>query len=215
MAGVVQSLRRLLPGLGGSVDSEQISWTDAFTWSGAQIHSALNTFTGGMTVSAGAVNFTGSTVTLPAGASLGAGSVLEANIDPITNNTLNVPRTAHYRATFATTGAGASPITMTGAALPNKALIRGGFLHVNIVPLTSTNMGITVASANDTIASAAISGAPWNAIGLNTLLIELAATASTWVKTANGTTVPALTYTGSAPTAYDIELFLDYVVVTV
>lgn len=35
MAAIPQSLRRLIPGLGGSVDAEQITFTDALKWSGA------------------------------------------------------------------------------------------------------------------------------------------------------------------------------------
>jgi hypothetical protein len=64
MAGVVQSLRRLLPGLGGSVDSEQITFSGAHKWTGAQEVTGALTSSGGLTAT-GALDLSGGTVTLP------------------------------------------------------------------------------------------------------------------------------------------------------
>ena len=53
MAAYVGTLRELLPGTLGSVPTEVITFTDAFTWSGAQVHSGAFTMSGALTSSGG------------------------------------------------------------------------------------------------------------------------------------------------------------------
>lgn len=210
MAGFVGSLRSVLMGSLGTVASEVLTLTDAFTWTGANIFSGTFGLSGTVTDSAtttktGTFNASGATVTLPAG---------DAAFTSAVTLGLNALRVAHYQATFATTGAGASPIVMTGTALPNHAIVIGGALRVNTAPTVSTNWAIQVEGANDLVTSAAISGSPWSTAATSRVVIPVIQTATTWITTTTGTRVPNIVYTGSAPGAYDIEVWLIYLVAT-
>lgn len=147
---------------------------------------------------------------------LASGAVLEAILDPAVNLTLNAKRNAHFHATFAGQGGdydAVGGIPFAGNPLPNHAIVQGGTMKVNTIPVGPTNALVSFLSAGDAglVASAAISGAPWSTTGVKAIIPITAATA---IETVDALRVPLLSGTVADFTAYDIEIWLDYYVAT-
>jgi len=143
---------------------------------------------------------------------LAAGAVTEVALDPAANNTLNARRIAHYTYSFAVNGGDHTvAIPMTGAALPNNAMVFNSFIRIKTPPVGPTNASIQLLGAGDIIASAAIAGEPWS-VAEPELGVCVAATESTWLITTNGTTIPAVVSTVADFSVGIWELWLEYVV---
>lgn len=72
-----------------------------------------------------------------------------------------------------------------GVTLPIHAIVVGGFIDVNtaFTGETSAALAIHVQGANDIVASAAVSGAPWSTIGRKAIVPKANTPESTGVKT--------------------------------
>lgn len=140
-----------------------------------------------------------------------AAGVVEAKLDLPTSNTLNAKRTAHYTYSFAVNGGVHAGIALTGAALPNNALVTAGRMRTKTALTGATNASLQLLGANDLVAATAVSGAPWT-IGALAGLVPVESDATKWLLTTNGTTVPTLVGTVADFTAGIFEVWLDYVV---
>ena len=73
---------------------------------------------------------------------------------------------------FAVDGGAVSTIPLIGATLiPSGSIIVGGFLEVTTAVVgAGASVGIQIESAGDTVAVAAVSGAPWSTTGRKSLI---------------------------------------------
>lgn len=71
----------------------------------------------------------------------------------------------------------------TGVSLPDNAIICGGFVDVlTAITGTGASVAISILAANDIIAAAAISGAPWSTTGLKAIVPKANTPESTAIK---------------------------------
>ena len=85
---------------------------------------------------------------------------------------------------FAVDGGAQGTIAISGSdKIPTGAYILGGFAEVDTVPTSggAATIAVTVEAANDIIAAAAISGAPWSTVGRKSVIPVF--TGATTVKT--------------------------------
>lgn len=116
---------------------------------------------------------------------------------------------------FAVDGGAVSTITLRGGgslggALPNGAIITGGFIEVDTV-LTSggaATVAVNSEGAGDILAAAAISGAPWSSTGRKSIIP--AGTGVTSVKTTTGTRSLAISIATAALTAGKFRVVVFY-----
>jgi hypothetical protein len=102
------------------------------------------------------------------------GSLTAQNLNLNTGGTLvagqvNAPRALRARYTFAAQGGAVSTIGLTGGTpIPAGSTILGGYLSVVTPPTSGTStaqVAIRIEAAGDTVAAAAVSGAPWSTTG--------------------------------------------------
>lgn len=139
-----------------------------------------------------------------------AGSILEASFDPATSYTLNARRRAKFIYSVAGGDSGAQgTVVMRGTPLPNKAVIVDGLMRVLTSPVGSgASVAITIEGANDVIAAAAISGAPWSSTGLK-VIVPVSSDLTKAIITTQART-PSLVITTHDLSAGVIELWVSY-----
>lgn len=144
-------------------------------------------------------------------ASIAAGAITEAKLDPATNNVLNAGRWARYLYDFSTLGGAVSTIALTGAALPAKAIVIGGIMRVltAITGGAGTTAGVDLEAASDIILATIVAGAPWSTTGRKAIIPVF--TAATAVETTQART-PTITVGVNPITAGKFNLFLQYVI---
>jgi hypothetical protein len=112
---------------------------------------------------------------------------------------------------FSVEGGAVGTIGLLGqTVIPANAVILGGFVQV-VTPPTSGGAGtlaIQVEGANDIVAAAAVSGAPWSTAGRKSIVPAF--TGATTVKTTAARDVSAVIGT-AALTAGVVEVFLAYI----
>lgn len=75
-------------------------------------------------------------------------------------------KAARGRYDFAVDGGAVSTIAITAEKIPANAYILGGFVEVDTAVLgAGASVAVQVEGANDIVAAAAISGAPWSTTG--------------------------------------------------
>jgi hypothetical protein len=120
-------------------------------------------------------------------------------------------RWARVRYDFAVEGGLVSTIGLAGALIiPSGAVVMGGFLDI-ITPPTSgggATIAIQVEGANDLVAAAAISGAPWSTTGRKSIIP--AYTGATSVKTTAARDISAVIGT-AALTAGVFDVYVAYI----
>lgn len=135
--------------------------------------------------------------------------LIEQMIRANTDNTLNVARIGRWQYDFALLGGAVSPITLSGVALPAKALVLGGLLYVDT--LLTGGAGATgalnVEGADDLVAATVISGVPWSTTGKKAITPVF--TAATAVLTTVART-PVFTIAVNPVTAGKFTLWLYY-----
>lgn len=113
-----------------------------------------------------------------------------------------------YTYDFSAQGGVAGDITMQGEPLPDNAIIFGGVADV-VTALTSdgsATMGISTSqSADDIIADAAVSGAPWSTTGTKAIVPALAYDSA--IKT-TAQRAPKVVITTADLTAGKVNLYL-------
>jgi hypothetical protein len=112
---------------------------------------------------------------------------------------------------FAVDGGAIGDIDLTRvASVPANAVVVGGFLEVDTVPTSggAATIAIKVEGAADTVAAAAISGAPWSTTGRKSVIPVF--TGATSLKTTAARKVQA-TVAVAALTAGAFDVVLAYV----
>lgn len=121
-------------------------------------------------------------------------------------------KTARARYDFSVDGGavGAIVIGPTGQ-IPANAYITGGFAQVDTIVTSggSGTLAISVEGADDIIAAAAVSGAPWSSTGFKDVVPD--STGSTVVKTTAARSITATVAT-AALTAGVVDVVLYYIV---
>jgi hypothetical protein len=118
---------------------------------------------------------------------------------------------ARARYDFATEGGAVSTIGLTGSLLiPQGAVILGGFVDVIVAPTSggAGTLAIQIEGANDIVAAAAISGAPWSTTGRKSVVPAF--TGATTVKTTAPRDISAVIGT-AALTAGRIDVFIAFI----
>lgn len=115
------------------------------------------------------------------------------------------------RYSFAAEGGAVSTIALTGSTvIPSGAVILGGFADV-VTAVTSGGAGtlaIQVNAANDIVAAAAVSGAPWSTVGRKSIIPVF--TGATAVKTTAARDISAV-IGAVALTAGVVDIYLAYI----
>lgn len=127
-------------------------------------------------------------------------------------NGLGFLRVAKATYDFAVNGGAQGAISL-GTTLPAKAVIVGGFMRV-IAQVTGVgaSVAVSVESANDIQAAAAINGAPWSTTGLKAIVPKANTPEATGILLATTAKPVVATVTGADLTAGKFEVFLYYVV---
>lgn len=127
-------------------------------------------------------------------------------------NGLGVMRVAKATYDFAVKGGAQGAISLD-TTIPAKAVIVGGFMRV-ITQLTGVgaSVAVSVESANDIQAAAAIAGAPWSTTGLKAIVPKANTPESTGVLLATTAKPVVATVSAADLTAGKFEVFLYYVV---
>lgn len=112
---------------------------------------------------------------------------------------------------FAVDGGAVGSTNMTQESIPANAVILGGFVEVDTAATSSASgtLAITLESAGDIVAAAAVSGAPWSTTGRKSIIPVF--TGATMVKTTAARKIVATIATG-ALTAGVVDVVLFYVV---
>lgn len=126
------------------------------------------------------------------------------------------PRATHLytvrgRYDFAVDGGAVGTVDLTrNAVIPARAVILGGFVEVDTAVTSggSATLAITVESAGDIVAAAAVSGAPWSTTGRKSVVPAF--TGATGVKTTAARKIQA-TIATAALTAGAVDVVLFYV----
>jgi hypothetical protein len=110
---------------------------------------------------------------------------------------------------FAALGGAVGDITLTGDAIPQGAIILGGVLEVTTAVTSggAATVAIKVEGAADTVAAAAVSGAPWSSTGRKSVIP--AGTGATSLKTTAERNIVATVAT-AALTAGVFNVYLTY-----
>lgn len=112
---------------------------------------------------------------------------------------------------FGTEGGAVSTIGLIGStAIPSGSIICGGFVSV-VTPPTSGGAGtgaLSVQGANDLVAAAAVSGAPWSTAGLKNIVPRLS-DATTWITLTAARDI-SLAIAAAALTAGAFDVYLFY-----
>jgi hypothetical protein len=112
---------------------------------------------------------------------------------------------------FAVEGGAVGTIGLLGSTvIPAGAVILGGFVDVVIAPTSggAGTLAIQVEAANDIVAAAAVSGAPWSTLGRKSIVPAF--TGATTVKTTAARDVSAVIAT-AAITAGRVDIYLAYI----
>lgn len=112
---------------------------------------------------------------------------------------------------FAVDGGAVGSTNMTQESIPANAVVLGGFVEVDTAGASSASgtLAITLESAGDIVAAAAVSGAPWSTTGRKSIIPVF--TGATMVKTTAARKIVATIATG-ALTAGVVDVVLFYVV---
>lgn len=95
--------------------------------------------------------------------------------------------------------------------LPAHALVVGGFMDVNTAVVGSGgSIAVHLEAANDIVAAAAVSGAPWSTIGRKAIVPKANTPESTSLKTTVARAV-TFTVTAGAMTAGKVTLYLYWI----
>jgi len=99
-----------------------------------------------------------------------------------------------------------------GVTIPANALIVGGFMEVNtaITGETNATLAISVKTANDIQAAAAVSGAPWSTTGQKAIVPKANTPESTGIKLAGAKEITATIATAALLTG-KVTIYLYYV----
>ena len=110
---------------------------------------------------------------------------------------------------FAVSGGGVGSIALPFGEIPSGAIILGGYVEVTVAPTSggAATLAIQVEAANDIVASALISGAPWSTLGRKSVVPAF--TGATTVKTTAGRQITAVVG-AAALTAGTFEVVLFY-----
>jgi hypothetical protein len=111
---------------------------------------------------------------------------------------------------FAVSGGAVGTITLPMAAtIPSGAIILGGLVEVTTVPTSggAATIAVTVESAGDIVAAAAITGAPWSTTGRKSVIPAF--TGATTVKTTAERSI-TITVATAALTAGVFNVYLVY-----
>jgi len=110
---------------------------------------------------------------------------------------------------FAVDGGATSTIDLTSSAqVPANAVILGGFVEVDTAVTSggAATVAVTVESAGDIVAAAAVSGAPWSSTGRKSVVPAF--TGATVVKTTAARKIQATIATATLTAgAFDVVLF--------
>ncbi len=132
---------------------------------------------------------------------------------PYTGGYPNPPvHTARARYDFSVDGGAVSAIVIGPVGqIPSGAYITGGFVQVDTAVTSggSGTLAISVEGADDIVAAAAVSGAPWSTTGFKDIVPDN--TGSTVVKTTAARSITATVAT-AALTAGVVDVVLFYVV---
>lgn len=110
---------------------------------------------------------------------------------------------------FAVDGGAQGSIDLSNIDLPADAVVLGGWLEVITAPTgAGASIGLQVEAADDIVADAAISGAPWSTLGLKSIIPVF--TGATAVKTTQART-PQAVIASADLTAGKFDLVLMYV----
>lgn len=112
---------------------------------------------------------------------------------------------------FSVDGGAVSTIDLTTKTdIPSGAIILGGYVEVTTVPTSggSATVAVQVEGAGDTVAAAAISGAPWSTTGRKSVIPAFTGAAS--LKTTAARKIQAVVGT-AALTAGVFDVFLFYI----
>lgn len=130
--------------------------------------------------------------------------------------TLGFPRASNIqvargRYSFAVDGGAVGSTDCTVESLPANAVVLGGFVEVDTACTSggSGTLAITLESAGDIVAAAAVSGAPWSTTGRKSVIPVF--TGATVVKTTAARKIVA-TIATAALTAGVVDVVLFYVV---
>lgn len=120
--------------------------------------------------------------------------------------------TAIFEYDFAVDGGGIGSITMRaigGGALPSGAIITDSIVEVLTIPTSggAATIAVQAEAANDVVAAAAISGAPWSSLGRKA---GIPLSAATSVKTTAART-PVAVIAAAALTAGKFRVSLEYI----
>lgn len=123
-------------------------------------------------------------------------------------------RMAVYEYDFAVDGGAVSTINMRPVGgsqpqIPSGAIVDQATVEVLTIPTSggAPTVAVQVEGAGDTIAAAAISGAPWSTLGRKNGIPQTGATS---VK-ATAARTPAIVIATAALTAGKVRLYLDYI----
>lgn len=114
---------------------------------------------------------------------------------------------ARARYDFAVEGGAVGPINLSTAQLPLGSIIFGGMVEV-ITPVVGSgaSLALSVEGANDLIAAAAVSGAPWSTAGRKSVVPAFTG-ATTLKTTAARNIVATVSAAGLTAGVFDVYLF--------
>ena len=146
-------------------------------------------------------------------AKFAAGGIVESLINPISNNNLNLRRTARFVWDFATDAHVVGTVAFRGDTLPAKARIVSGECYIKnaLTGAGGTTASIQVTGAGDIIVDAAVAGVPWSTSDAMVPVVPVNTTA-TCVKSEAAGGKPSLVITTHDLTAGNIELYLNYII---
>jgi hypothetical protein len=111
---------------------------------------------------------------------------------------------------FAVNGGAVGDIVLSGGSIPTGAIIMSGVLEVTTVPTSggAATIAVKVEGAADTVAAAAISGAPWSSTGRKSTIPV--GTGATSLKTTADRSI-TITVATAALTAGVFNVYLTYI----
>lgn len=143
---------------------------------------------------------------------LDSNTVSEIKLSGYTQDNLNALRMGKWTYDFANSSGDVDNHVLSGAALPNHAIVFGGLMRVldGFTGGIGSFAGLQLEAAGDLVVATAVAGAPWSSTGRKPILPAF--TATTAVETTTDTRKPTLAVSINPVLSGKMNLFLAYFV---